>query len=722
MDISENQNIHNLPVPNIEAMREHLEHLFGGYLDGLHDGMVELAWTSTRPNSDGRYALSRGRQFGTDQLEEMAQEAARLNAQEHCNVYVGAALRKSTTLPGARASDADFLGLTSAYVDLDDDGATTRAKDIYKDAKPTKIVVTGRAPYIRAQCWWRLTEPITDPVVSEAILKGISSAFGGDTTVCNPARVMRLAGSIAWPMKPERQVEPTYIAPLKEPGSTVYETAYLAQMFPPVYETRTDGLHVPGEDGTTRARDVFGFAGKVNDGRDVYLRNTVEAVMIQLIGETGRCPTPQELINAVWPQYSQQADLTKAGKGDKAVVQKCAYTIKRFLEGRIKGCRSLDEALRIYADKRARGKYDKKADYTDHTGEFAKEAPKVDPAGNILPLILTSKQFADSFKPPSYIVDGIIQRGYLYSLTARTGHGKTAVIMRACADIVRGEKFAGCETHKGSVLYLAGENPQDVRARYVAMCDVLGIDTNTAPFYFIDGRVDIEYNLARLRAEAEAIPDLRLIVVDTAAAYFQGDDGNSNAQLARYAGLLRQLTFLPSLPTGIVNCHPVKNAAADNLLPMGGSAFVNEVDGNLTLWSGGDKTTTLHWQGKFRGPEFDPLSFELKEITSLKVRDEQGRLMPTVMAEFLLEAVADRRGAVNEEDENVLLRLIHADKHASMTVLAKRAGFTKSKVQRLTRALKEDGMARKFRGTKYRVTKKGCAAVGLHFGDEIDED
>jgi len=37
------------------------------------------------------------------------------------------------------------------------------------------------------------------------------------------------------------------------------------------------------------------------------------------------------------------------------------------------------------------------------------------------------------------------------------------------------------------------------------------------------------------------------------------------------------LTFLPGKPAVLVNCHPVKNASRDNPLPMGGSAFSNEV-------------------------------------------------------------------------------------------------------------------------------------------------
>ena len=44
--------------------------------------------------------------------------------------------------------------------------------------KPTKVVVTGNHPYTRAQLWWRLEEPITDPRLSEGLLKGIAAARG----------------------------------------------------------------------------------------------------------------------------------------------------------------------------------------------------------------------------------------------------------------------------------------------------------------------------------------------------------------------------------------------------------------------------------------------------------------------------------------------------------------------------------------------------------------
>ena len=96
------ENVRCLYSPDADAMRQHLEHLFGGYLDGCHDGLIELAWTDTKPNKDGRFALRNAMMFGTDQIEELIEEAARLNSQPNCNVYIGAALRKPGTFPGGR--------------------------------------------------------------------------------------------------------------------------------------------------------------------------------------------------------------------------------------------------------------------------------------------------------------------------------------------------------------------------------------------------------------------------------------------------------------------------------------------------------------------------------------------------------------------------------------------------------------------------------------------
>jgi hypothetical protein len=130
-----------------------------------------------------------------------------------------------------------------------------------------------------------------------------------------------------------------------------------------------------------------------------------------------------------------------------------------------------------------------------------------------------------------------------------------------------------------------------------------------------------------------------MVVVDTSAAYFRGEDENGNTPLGRHAKDLRALTTLPGKPMVLVPCHPVKNADPTNLQPRGGGAFVAEVDGNLVLTR--DRgLVKLHWQTKHRGPDFEPLYFELQTVTVPGMVDSRGRLVPTVIAVSPADAAA----------------------------------------------------------------------------------
>lgn len=351
------------------------------------------------------------------------------------------------------------------------------------------------------------------------------------------------------------------------------------------------------------------------------------------------------------------------------------------------------------------------------------EGPQIDPnTGEILEITQSAKEFINAFTPPEYLIDGVMQRGYLYSLTARTGHGKTAVSMYLAQSIARGLAVHGREVLQGTVLYLAGENPDDIRARFITMADHCGYDATSINMRFVGGVIDIKASLATIRAEA--IKDLVLVIVDTAAAYFKGDDANSNAQQGDYARLLRQLTFLPGKPAVLVPSHPVKNASPDNLIPMGGSSFLNEVDGNLTLWAGAERQTTLHWQGKFRGPEFEPMSFEIETITSDRVKDAKGRLMPSVLARPIGEMQIEMAQKQTEMKEEAVLGAIYRSPRGSIATWASMAGFLskdgkpqKSTVLRICQRLAEEKFLIKSRG-RFKITKKGKQEIGAENDDD----
>lgn len=683
--------------PDIEAMTTHVEHLFGGYLDGCHDGLIELAWTDTHPDESGRYRLKHAKLFGTDKLDELVAEAARLNATPMCNVYIGAALRHPDTAPFSRAQDRDAWALTCAYVDLDDPGAATAAKDIYGLDKPTMVIVTGRAPHTRAQMWWRLEEPITNTEWWPGLLRGFATKLNGDSTVTNPSRVMRLAGSIAWPVKQCRTVELTTIAPLREPGAAFYAADHLARVFTPVEAQAAHAVPQPLQHTT----NSLGLSEKILDGREGYMRNTISACLIEYIGENGCAPSAQELNDAAWPQYERKVDLGRAGRGPKEFAEKCAYAVQRFERGEIRGIETLERAVEVYQRKQAT--------------RLPSPAPRpIDPeTGKPLPMLLSAAQFISGFTPPAYLIDNILQRGYLYSLTARTGHGKTAVTMYVAQSIARGLEMHGKSVKQGTVLLLAGENPDDIRARFLVLAEAFGFKAEDLKMRFVAGVVDIAASMETIKAEAETIDDLVLVIVDTAAAYFNGDETNSNSQQGAYARILRQLTFLPGKPAVLVNCHPIKNASRDNLLPMGGSAFLNEVDGNLTLWANADKQTTLHWLGKFRGPEFEPMTFEMETVESPRVVDAEGRRMPSVVAKPVSEIKMQFVESRQEREETTLLNCIARNRNSSIADLAIQCDFIsavgnpqKSKVFAMCSRLVEEKLLER-RGQKYRITAKG---------------
>ena len=142
--------------------------------------------------------------------------------------------------------------------------------------------------------------------------------------------------------------------------------------------------------------------------------------------------------------------------------------------------------------------------------------------------------------------------------------------------------------------------------------------------FFVEGVFKLSETAGRLKEEADGLGgDFGLVVIDTGPVFYEGDDENSRTQQGRHAVTLRELiTVIPGKPAVLVNCHPVKNAAADNLLPAGGGNFLNQVDGNLTA-AKTDSTTEFHTRGKFRGVEFAPMFFMIRTVTHQDLKDKR---------------------------------------------------------------------------------------------------
>jgi AAA domain len=348
------------------------------------------------------------------------------------------------------------------------------------------------------------------------------------------------------------------------------------------------------------------------------------------------------------------------------------------------------------------------------------------PAGNndTAPLVrLQSKsEFIGGYVAPDWLIDGILQRRYVYSLTARTGDGKTAVaqlITKLVSMPNRGSTFLGRHAvDHGNTVYFAGENPDDLRMRIIADDAKEGRKGATDNCSFIVGTFEIPAMFAECKAKAATMPGgkIDLVIVDTSAAYFLGEEENSNAQMGNHARTLRTLTELPGQPCVLVLCHPVKNAADQTqLLPRGGGAFIAEMDGNLTLWRT-DEVTELWHTGKLRGPGFEPMTFRLEKITCDALVDKKGRHIPTVRAVAISESDKDDLARTTRSNEDRLLAAM-LEPGRSVEALASACGWTsstgeaqKSKAHRIIKSLEKSGLVRLHRGT-YELTEKGRPAA-----------
>jgi hypothetical protein len=326
-------------------------------------------------------------------------------------------------------------------------------------------------------------------------------------------------------------------------------------------------------------------------------------------------------------------------------------------------------------------------------------------------LIMPSKAFVAGYVAPQYLIEGILQQRRIYSLTGRTGDGKTALQLYIAYLLATATPLGKREVEKCRVLYLAGENPDDVRARWIVMSDALDFDTDTIDVHFVEGVFSVSGMLERVRSEAETAGGFGAVIVDTSAAYFEGDAENDNVQLGNWARTLRKLSDLPGHPGVIVGCHPIKSG--ETLLPRGGGAFLAEVDGNLTCKKVSEEIIELHWSGKYRGASFDPVLFKIVRLTSDRVKDAKGRLIPSVMVRLTDDATLEHLEEQLGDDHDQVVLLLNTTPGMSQAKIAEALGWVsdhgpdKAKVYRTLGRLEKHRLAEKDMRGKYSLTDKG---------------
>ena len=332
----------------------------------------------------------------------------------------------------------------------------------------------------------------------------------------------------------------------------------------------------------------------------------------------------------------------------------------------------------------------------------------------VRPAIFKSAEtFCAEYVPLRYVVEPIIRTASVYTVTARTGSGKTALAVIIALAVATGRpEIIGMEVTCGRVAYLAFENPDDVRMRIKIAAYALAVDLVDlgSMFVVLDSRSSPEQICATMRTMSTA-GEFSMVILDTFAAAFDGKDVNDNVQAGEFVRRLRPLTQLPGLPSLLIPAHPTKNAAEDALVPYGGGAILNEVDGNLSLSKRSDTgNTILHWQGKFRGLEFQPVAFRFEILGSPDLLDGKGRQVQLPVLRPCSADDVENREAVEVNVDLAILRALASDPTPTIRELADIVGRKKSAIAAKLARLGGEKLVEKVL-SKWKLTAKGRTAL-----------
>jgi hypothetical protein len=312
------------------------------------------------------------------------------------------------------------------------------------------------------------------------------------------------------------------------------------------------------------------------------------------------------------------------------------------------------------------------------------------------PRFLSTAEFLARFEPKDFILKPILEEGRLYTLTGPTGTGKTAIALLMALHVgFLGTPLGVCKVRRAGVIFLAGENPDDVRTRWLTMLRRLHLNPKDADVRFVEGRFSIGEQYDVVARELAARP-AGLVTPDTLQALFSGDDSNSNDQMKEAAEIFRGIARLG--PAVMIPAHPVKGATRERNVLYGGGALLNEVDGNLSLWGPPD-AVTLSWCGKFRGA-FEPMTFAIEPGVVPDETDSDGDPIKTVTARILASDEAEAVEAATNRGLQRLLAAIAENPGASIQRLADAcaptvgmAGWSKTNTFRRLHDLARDGLA-----------------------------
>lgn len=640
--------VHNLPVtPEIGVMRDMIMQLFE---HAGQTGLVEVSWTSTR----APHKLSGAKLFDLADLDLAAEEAAVLNSSPNRNVYVSAGLRKSETPTQQRAEDADVFACVAFWCDFDQPRALEKAIDeaININLPPSMVTITGREPHTRGQLWWILDEPCTDLALHNRLIRALTVQLDGDRAVTNPSRVMRIAGSVAWPLKAGRTLELT--SREERPPVKPYELSYfewrldqcgaLKQSDLPL-NIVNDALIKIGSaynfNNASPQLDVDSLIAKAREPGEWH--NSALLLTAHLIA---RGTPPDVALDMLTPQLQQPGH----------TYHKTRQELRVMIEGAI-----------------GRG-------FMPSSQPQAAIAPELQQEQSPF---LSIDDLAN-LPPVEWVLDGYLPRVGMSAIFAPPGAFKSFIALDIGMSVAYGQPWHGVATQQRKVLYVLGEGKHGFATRALAWIAHRAANQRTdqfvvlpVPVNFMDAR-----NVDLLMEKVDQyLGGVGLVFIDTLARNFGPGDENSTKDMNAYVAGSTRL-----MERGCHVCHVHHSGKDETKDERGSSAFRGALDTAIKLDRdpGSDVVTVIVKKQK-DGPEAKPmrLVMALAEVVHPVTGEILSSRVPThaEAVENVSTAPPDAQIDGLSKLQRQLLKMIR-EGVGSLTVLAMDTGSEKANVRR----------------------------------------
>lgn len=507
----------NKLLPNKEAIKNHLAFLFSN-INEYEDGYIEVAYTPANTS-----AVNKAQYFSVIDIDKAADFIHSINSNPGINVYVGASLRVPNCSPIGRSSLDDYYVSTCAWADLDDEGVVEQSKKQYKECPPSLVVVTGRHPHVRSQYWWKLEQPIENHKELKSTLSNLCGSLKGDPAVVDPARVMRVGGTVAWPKKDGRIPELTEVH-IPDKNTEYAAIERLNSYFPCANNPLTDH-HSAGE-----VSNVV----NMNDGKPrsiitgtINVRPLLEKTKTQGHWHFNMRDAVAHMVSKNYTD--EQIKLTCAsycddGYDDPDLLPLIASARKKW---------NVPEPEHNIQPEQ----------YNPETGEILEK--EVSPFQLLYADEITPNTDAKDF------VEDLLTEENFSVIYGESNCGKTFFTLDLALHVALGREWRGKEVDAGGVIYAALEGAQGTKNRICAFKNFYKIKENIplaiipSTVNFVDEGDDIASLVKTIEVAQKRIGNVKLIVIDTLARAMGGSDENSGQDmgtLIKNADKIREIT------------------------------------------------------------------------------------------------------------------------------------------------------------------------------------